>query len=88
MADENEEFLFGDGDKGWNAYRRLILSEFARINKSVDLINTKLERFHAEEIGQLKVDIAMLQVKSGMWGAAAGLAVAIGGALVKYVSGH
>ena len=88
MAEDSNEFLLGDGDKSWREYRRLILSELDRINVSILSLNTKLERFHNEEIGQLRVDIAMLQVKSGVWGAMAGLAVAIGAALLKFVTGH
>jgi hypothetical protein len=80
--------LFGQSEDGWREYRRLILAELERINKSIIEINKKMEQFRADEISQIKVAIAMLQVKSGVWGAAAGLAVAIGAALLKYVAGH
>ena len=75
-------------EDGWREYRRMILAELERINQSVMALNLKLEKFHAEEISQLRVDIAMLQVKSGIWGGIAGLGVAIGAVAVKYVSGH
>lgn len=79
---------FGHNEDGWREYRRLILAELERINISINDINKKIEQFRSDEIAQIKVAIAMLQVKSGVWGAAAGLIVAVGAALLKYVGGH
>jgi hypothetical protein len=73
---------------GWDEYRRLVLGEITRISTALDTMNVKLERFHTDEIAQLKVDIAMLQVKSGVWGAIAGVTVALGAFFLKYMTGH
>jgi hypothetical protein len=73
---------------GWDEYRRLVLGEITRISNALDTMNAKLERFHNDEIAQLKVDIAMLQVKSGVWGAAAGVIVMLGALFLKYLTGH
>jgi hypothetical protein len=75
-------------EDSWREYRRLILAELERINKSIVDINAKIEQFRADEISQIKVAIAMLQVKSGVWGAIAALAVTLGAALLKYAAGH
>ncbi len=49
---------------GWNEYQKLVLSEINRINEKVKIMDEKLI--------QIQVSIAMLKVKSGMWGALAG----------------
>jgi hypothetical protein len=77
-----------DDGNGWREYRRLILAEIERVTKGVLEINDKLERLRNEDLSQLKIDIAMLQIKSGVWGALAGLCVAIGAALLKFAVGH
>jgi hypothetical protein len=71
----------------WDEYRRLVLAELERISIAVVTVNDKLDRFHSEEISKLKIDVAMLQVKASLWGAGAGLLVAIGAALLKIVIG-
>jgi hypothetical protein len=75
-------------DNGWLEYRRLILAEIERINRGIQDIGEKLERLRSEDLNEVKIDIAMLQVKSGAWGALAGLCVALGGAVLKYATGH
>ena len=47
-----------------------ILSELERQNKQLEAL--------AEKISQIRTDITMLKVKSGMWGAAAGAIPALG----------
>lgn len=86
--DSTGSSLFGQSEDGWREYRRLIIAELERINSSIIEINKKMEAFRTDEISQIKVAIAMLQVKSGVWGAAAGLLVAVGAALLKYIGGH
>jgi len=45
---------------GWNEWSRHVLKELERLNACYMQVNTKIE--------QLRVDIAMLKVKSGIWG--------------------
>ena len=45
---------------GWEQYKRLVLSELERFNRTQDKLNKKLDK--------VIVDIATLKVKSGLWG--------------------
>ena len=49
----------------WSEYEKLVLAELERHGKLISEIDDK--------IGNIRVEIAMLKVKSGIWGAAAGL---------------
>ena len=89
----------GKADNGWTEYRRLVLSELKRLNDSMDqrvqgLHDSMVDRFahidqlcesQAREMAALKVDIARLQVKSGVWGGLAGIMSAIGTVLVALI---
>jgi hypothetical protein len=50
--------------EGWLEYRKLILSELERVSRELRDLNQKVSDIHTE--------IAMLKVKSGLWGALAG----------------
>lgn len=76
-----------EGDEGWKAYRRLILAQLKSLDEAVRLLDAKLASFYAKDVAQLRVDIAMLQVKSGVWGAAAGLIVVMISVFVAMVKG-
>jgi hypothetical protein len=49
---------------GWNEWSRHVLAELERLNGCYDKMNTQLGKIH--------VEIAMLKVKSGIWGAIGG----------------
>jgi hypothetical protein len=51
----------------WREHRLLILAELKRISDSILSLEARLDDFRSEEIQKIKVDIAMLQVKSGIW---------------------
>lgn len=72
-----------DGD--WREYRRLVLGELKRVNDNIETLERKIESFRQEDIQKIKVDIAMLQVKSGLWGGASGLLAALGVVLMSVV---
>ena len=69
-------------EQDWYQYRRLILSRLDDLGKSIDEVNVKIDAMHRDEITRLKVDVAMLQVKAGIWGGGigglSGVAAAIG----------
>lgn len=72
---------------GWVEYRRLILSELERINAALHDINDKIDDRLVNEVAKLKVDIGMLQVRSGVWGAVAGIITTIAFIMAAMVSG-
>ena len=49
----------------WSEYQKLVLAELERHGKLISEIDTK--------ISEIRIELAMLKVKSGIWGAAAGL---------------
>ena len=60
---------------GWGAYERLVLAKLDELGQDIKDLRTEV----AEEVKDLrteqvrqKVDIAMLNVKSGLWGLAGG----------------
>jgi hypothetical protein len=73
--------------EGWEEYRRMVLNELKRLGETVVAVNEKLDRFHSEEIAQIKVDIALLKLKAGLWGATASVIVTIGAVLIKLLIG-
>src|SRR4051812_38454588 len=72
MAPEHDE-------RGWPEYRRLILAELERIDKGMTDLNVKLEKAldsRDQSISDLRVSVAMLQVKASLFGGLTGLATA------------
>lgn len=49
---------------GWNEWSKFVLKELERLNLSVDQLKVRVEVLHA--------DVMLLQLKAGLWGAAAG----------------
>lgn len=72
-------------DTDWYQYRRHILAELERIATAVQEVDNKIVRLHTEDISALKVEIAMLKVKAGMWGIGGGLIASLGALLLKVV---
>jgi len=63
-------------ERSWAEYRRLILAELERIDRGMVAMNAKMEvitNLRDETIAKMRVEIAMLKVQAGAWGAAAGL---------------
>lgn len=76
----------GPAPENWGEYRRLILSELERISRDLELLSDKLDHFRQDEISKIKIDVAMLKVKAGAWGAIGGLMVALTAALIRILS--
>lgn len=51
-------------ENGWNEYAKLVLSELERLDKWCGQIATEQQN--------IRIEIAKLKVKSGVWGAVAG----------------
>ena len=69
----------------WVAYRKHVMAELSRLNVSMQLLNTKLDTFRQEDITDMRVQIAMLQVKAGVWGLVAGLIPALAVLVIQLV---
>lgn len=54
---------------GWNTYEKLVMSELSDLKRDVESLH--------EELILMRIDIAMLKVKAGAWGALAGAIPAI-----------
>lgn len=71
--------------ESWVEYRRLILQALERMDSEIGKVNGKIDQFRAEDIASLKVEVAMLKVRAGMWGAVSGLITGVLAALVAYM---
>lgn len=63
---------------GWTQYQKLVLAELERLSEET----TKIK----ESLSNIQIEIAMLKVKSGLWGGVAGLFTVLIGVLIQYVS--
>jgi len=63
----------GNND-GWHEWSRYILKELARLSDCYEDLR--------QDVGEIKTEIAALKVKSTVWGALAGLLVAIAAILL------
>jgi hypothetical protein len=57
--------MSSEGQAGWGAYERLVLSKLDELGEDIKAMQ--------KEQSRQSVEIAMLKVKSGLWGAVAGL---------------
>jgi len=58
---------------GWNEYKLLVLDQLTRVSSQVQDLERKVDTFRADDIANVKVEIALLKQKAGLWGAVAGL---------------
>ena len=58
---------------GWSGYQRLVLGRLDALDKKVEMLADDIHEMQREDINALKIEVAMLKVKAGIWGAAAGL---------------
>ena len=55
-------------EDGWNEYRKLVLSQLIDLNKSVEKLNDRFDTYLSKDISNVKMEIATLKVKAGLWG--------------------
>lgn len=60
-------------ENGWREYQRLVLFQLQGHTERLERIDQSVE--------SLRLEIAMLKLKSGLWGAAAGALAAVGGGI-------
>ena len=66
----------GEERNGWNEYQRLVMAELARLDVAILANRAHFDRrmdTMTTAVAAIHVEIATLKVKSGMWGAVAGL---------------
>lgn len=64
---------------GWSAYEKLVLDKLETLEGRVDAVD--------EKVVLLRIDVAQLKVKAGVWGAAAGMIPALVTGLAVLVGG-
>lgn len=57
---------------GWGRYEERVLSELIDLKADMKALAREINDLKQGELSKLKVEVAMLKVKSGLWGAAAG----------------
>lgn len=62
---------------GWNSYQKLVLSKLDEHGEHLDALAREVAEIRNTDLTDLKVEIAMLKIKAGAWGAAAGLLPAL-----------
>lgn len=74
------------GAPGWNEYKLLVLEQLEGLKGQVRSLEIKVDAFRADDMANVKVEIALLKQKAGLWGAIAGLIPGALAALVWYLS--
>lgn len=57
---------------GWDSYQKLVLDKLTEHSGSLATLTDEVSELRTKDITDLKVEIAMLKIKAGLWGAAAG----------------
>jgi len=57
----------------WREWGTYVLKEMKRLNTQIESLDNKVTSIKDQQISQLKIEIAMLKVKSGVWGLIGGL---------------
>lgn len=71
-----------DGDD-WKEHRLLIMSEIRSLREDVRDVKASMITVREVDLSRIRIDIAMLQVKSGLWGAGAGALIGLIPVLIK-----
>jgi hypothetical protein len=61
-----------DPSNGWSRFERVIVYRLDELRDGVSDLKKEVRNIREDEIGEIKIDIAMLKVKAGLWGAAFG----------------
>lgn len=64
---------------GWSAYEKLVMDKLETLEDRIDSVD--------EKVVLLRIDVAQLKVKAGVWGAAAGMVPALVTGLAVLVGG-
>jgi len=73
---------------GWGEWSKFVLHELTRLSTAIEELKKENSHAHTEiraAVNLTHTDIAILKVKSGLWGAAAGVIPAIGVIIWHYL---
>jgi len=66
----------GEAGNGWSEYQRLVMAELERLDKAIAAnrthFDTRMDTMN-DGLAGIRVEIATLRVKAGVWGAVAGM---------------
>lgn len=71
---------------GWNEYKLLVLDQLEGLKAQVRALEAKMDAFRADDIANVKVEIALLKLKAGVWGAVSGMIPTALAALIWWLS--
>jgi hypothetical protein len=60
-------------DNGWDSYQKLVLGKLSDHSAVLESLDNKIQSIRTEDIPSLQIEIAMLKIKAGVWGAVAGV---------------
>ena len=60
-------------NNGWDSYQKLVLDKLENHAEHLGMLEEEIRSIRTEDIPELKIEIAMLKVKAGAWGAIAGM---------------
>lgn len=64
---------------GWSAYEKMVINRLDQLERDTAAIDDKLTL--------LRIDVAQLKIKAGLWGATAGVVPALIGTLITVTRG-
>lgn len=78
-----------DERDGWAGYRLLILNQLKSFEDAVSGLRADLRDMRENELQNMRVEIALLKLKSGIWGAVVGslsaILVTLGAILLRII---
>ena len=66
-----------EDDDGWIENRKLISRELERLGEDLSAIREHISKIRQDELSSLRTDIALLKLKSSLWGGLMGGATAM-----------
>lgn len=61
-----------DDEDGWIVNRKLVAAELERIGRDVHALRDTLNDIRGTDLADIRIDIALLKLKSSLWGAVLG----------------
>lgn len=58
--------------EGWVEYRKLILTQLTDLQVSLSALRKEVEQFRQEDLSEIKIEIALLKLKTSIWAGAIG----------------